>query len=594
MDISDIPYPFIFLDEKSKLVVMEEKDEGKIHLKRISDPIWIEEVYENIDDNSINAKLGFSFVSPDNVKYIIASREDYLNNLNILKFQKEGMDVISTNAKLVVFHLRNEETEADRFYQHTKLGFDKYKGDAVFKHYKMVGCKIDSTYSGNYAIKPFGSINNWYEMYKKEVQGYPPLELICILSLSSVVNAYIGEDLGLDSIVCHLTGNSTTGKSTAMKLGISMFGYPDVKKNGLFTTYNSTANALIKALAGIKGIPIAFDEISMSDSRGFEYLVYRLANGVDKSRLNKNSELRDKETWLTTILSNGEESILQNSSNSGLYNRVFEFDNIPWTKDAENAENITKVILNNYGHVGAEFAKFVMKKGIHEVTELYSEKIQEVKTIFEKNNIKDTFTNRRINKHAIFLITADIFEEMTQYKLSKDGILKILMHVEKESIENRNFDQTALDYICNFVSIHIDKFDIFHKPFDKDSAVFVKGEYWGKITISEGKTEIEINPIILEENLNKGGFKSLRIVLKELRDKGLLDHEENKLYRKRKNNLGKVSKVFVILIKNEGEDQRYDCINNMLDKITDTSRRSLLIKEKERMIEVDKQDSKCK
>lgn len=590
MDINEIPYPYIYPKEDSGIIVKRIKGQNNNYFEvRVSDPIWIEKIYENIDDKSIIAKIGFSYLHMDNRKYILAKREDFLNVQNVVKFQREGLDVMHTNVKDVVAHLRNEETIASRVYQHSKLGFDWYESKIIYKHYKTIGAKICSSYCGNFAIKPKGSIGEWYKMFSAEVLGQPPLELICILSLSAVVNAYIGEDIGLDSIICHLTGNSTTGKSTAMKLGISMFGYPDVKKNGLFTTYNSTANALLKALAGIKGIPIAFDEISMSNKRDFENLVYRLANGVDKSRLNKNSELREKDTWLTTILSNGEEPILQNSSNSGLYNRVFEFDNITWTKDAENAENITKVILKNYGHVGVKFAEFVMNKGKDEISKMYKERIQELKVLFEKRKVKDAFTDRRIKKHAIFLATVYLFEEMSGLELSKSKIIDLLALVEKASIENRNFDQTAIEYICNFISINIDKFNVYNKPASLGESHFAKGEVWGNITISEGKTEIEVNPLILEEKLNKGGFKSLKVVLKELRDKGFLDHEKDKLYRKRKNNLGKLAKVYVIVVKNDDEDSRFDPINNLLETITDTQRRRLLIKEKQRMKEMDGQ-----
>lgn len=591
MDMNDVPYPSIYpLNDSGVVMKRVKNDDGSYSEKRVSDPIWIEEIHENIDDKSINAKIGFTYLNLKDKRFIFAKREDYLNIQNVVKFQREGLDVMHTNVRDVVAHLRNEETLAPRIYQHNKLGFDTYESNLIYKHYKVVGMELKSSYCGNYEIKPKGSLEEWYKMLKEEILGYAPLELICIIALSAVIIAFIGEDLGLDSILCHLTGNSTTGKSTAMKVGISIFGYPDVKKNGLFTTYNSTANALTKALAGIKGMPVAFDEISMSNKKDFENMVYKLANGVDKSRLNKNSELRSKETWLTTILSNGEEPILQNSSNSGLYNRVFEFDNILWTKDAKNAENITRVILKNYGHVGVQFAEFIMNKGKKEVMKIYKQKIQEVKAQFCINKVSDAFTDRRINRHAIFLVTAHLFEEMTKLELNKDKIMELLIQVEKSSIENRNFEQTALEYICNFVSMHIDKFNVFNKPDGLMEPQYAKGELWGNIIISEGKTEIEVNPIILEENLSKGGFKSLRVVLKELKENGYLNHEKDKLYRKRKNNLGKVSKVYVIVIKNEDEDSRFDCINNLLETITDTQRRRLLIMEKQRMKEINKQD----
>ncbi|MFL0167934.1 DUF927 domain-containing protein [Candidatus Clostridium helianthi] len=579
MDLDSVPYPHIYPLEEKGIVVKRIKNQDGTFEVRVCDLIRIEEINEDIDENGISAKIVFDYLGEE--KNLIIGREDYLNVQNIVKYQRHGLDVINNNVKDVVAHLRNEETRAYKKYHHSKLGFDTYKSKMVYKHYECIGLK--SIYNGNYSIKPKGSIEKWWEMFNKEVIGHPSLELICVIGLSSVILGFIGEDMGLDNIICHLTGNSTTGKSTAMKLAISMFGYPDVKKNGLFTSYNSTNNALIKSLAGIKGVPVAFDEISMSNKKELSNIVYKLANGVDKNRLNKNSELRSKETWLTTILSNGEEPIIQSSSNTGLFNRVFEFDNVAWTKDATNAENITRIILKNYGHIGIEFAEYVINQGRKQIIQLYKKNIKKLENEFGLNKIKDGFTDRRIKRHAIFLTTVSLFEEAFEITLSNYEIMRLLMEVEKSSIENRNFDKTSIDYICNFVSINIDKFNVFNKPAKSMEPRFAKSESWGNITISESKTEIEINPLILEETLQKGGFKSPRVVLRELRNSGYLDHEKEKLYRKRKNNLGKISKVYVLIIKNDDEDERFDSINKLLDTLTDARKIKLLKKEKDRM-----------
>lgn len=100
----------------------------------------------------------------------------------------------------------------------------------------------------------------------------------------------------------------------------------------------------------------------MSDSNNFTKFIYSLANGADKERLNKDSELMKKESWLTTILSNGEKSIIEISSkNAGVQVRVIEAENFTWTKSSKHAESINRVILNNYGHFGIKFAEYINK-----------------------------------------------------------------------------------------------------------------------------------------------------------------------------------------------------------------------------------------
>lgn len=582
-----VPYPDVFISEDKQSVeyLVLDKRTKKLSKDRVCDVIRINKIIENIDDDTVMAEISFLFLGKE--KSIMANRDEYMNIYKILKFQKYGMDVLESNAEVIVLHLKNEEYRAKYIYQHSKLGFSEYNSKRVFKHYQCIGSELQSTYAGNYEIKPTGDREVWFEMFINEVQGYAPLELICLISLSSSVLGYIGENLGLDNIVCHLTGNSTTGKSTAMKLAISMFGYPDVKKTGLFTSYNGTANALIKSLAGIKGIPVAIDEISMANNKNFGNFVYKLANGVDKNRLNRNSELREKETWLTTILSNGEESIVASSSNAGIHNRVFEFDGISWTKGATNAENIKKVILNNYGFVGCEFVEYLMSQDTSDVLEIFENCKKRINKLFKSRKVEDNFIDRRINRHAIFLTTAILFERAFGIELQIDEILGLLITVELESIQKRNFDKTVVDYLADQISINIKKFNVYSSNILVDLNIkepeLATAEYWGKIKMIASGLEVEMNPTVFEKLIEKGGFKNSITVLKELKISGHLDCEEGKMYRKRKDNTGKLSKVYVIKLMNEDEDPSLNIINSLIDSVSDFQTRSLLEIEKERL-----------
>ena len=255
-----------------------------------------------------------------------------------MKLQNTGIDVIKGNVKHVVECIRECEESITKKYIHSKLGFMDYKGKTIYKLHEAIG--LNSTYVGTCEIEPKGSYDKYLEMINNHILGNPELEFALSSGLSSILLGYIGEDLGLESNIIHLVGNSTTGKSTALKLAISSFGYPDIKKNGLYGTYNGTNNALIKKLCGLKGIPYALDEISMSDNNNFTKFIYSLANGADKERLNKDSELMEKESWLTTILSNGEKSITRSSNNNaGLQVRVIEAENFTWTKSPEHCRS---------------------------------------------------------------------------------------------------------------------------------------------------------------------------------------------------------------------------------------------------------------
>lgn len=489
------------------------------------------------DIDTFEEKGVIGFTRRNVYKELEIPREDYLNTSNIIKYQKYGIDIMQSSAKEVVDSLRENEDDVEYKLVHSELGFSLYEGKKVYKHYKGIG--IDSTYCGNIKIKPKGSREEWLTMFNKEVLGNSNLEFICCVALSSVIVAYIGESMGLDTSIFHMVGNSTSGKSTGSKLAISMFGYPDVKKNGLFSTYNSTDNALIKQMIGIRGMPIALDELSMSGSKNQSSFVYKVANGTDKGRLNQDSTMKKKESWLGTVISNGEKSLINScNKNAGIQNRVIEASNISWTSSAKNAEAITEVILANYGHIGVEFAKYVMKIGETKIKKYYSKSIDILSNIMESNKVVDNFTKRRVNKYASIHLAGRLFNKMLNIELDMKNIEALMVEIEKESILNRNFDLVAIEKIKSYVDINNSKFiSTSHTPV---------GDSWGKLTNKKDYIELEMNLMKFESMVSELGFEDKNIVLSELKDKGILLCDKDRYTRKRKNSSGIKVQVIVI------------------------------------------------
>ena len=506
----------------------------------ISRDCGISSIYENIDTGDIKANLYFD--TPFGRRTQSVERHEYLTTSNLAKLQNKGLDVMPKNIVKVLEHLRNEEDRAPRVYRHSTIGFGKYDGKLIYKLDKCIG--IDSKYDGQLDLEPKGSKEEWLDMFKNEVLGQIPLESIIVISLSAVLTGFIGEENGLDTTIVHLSGNSSTGKSTALKLATSLFGYPDVKNNGLFSTFNTTQNAMMNRLTGIVGVPVSFDEISMSQNIRFTSMVYQLANGEEKKRLTGEIEQRQSQSWLTTIMTNGEKSLCESTSNyAGVKVRVFEFELNQWTKDANNAQNINKVILNNYGHIGYKFAKYIMNKGKDYVQQKYEKNKKIMDKNLRKRRIVDQYTARRVNKLGLFLATAEIFEEMIDINLNRKKIAKLLLDLERESINNRNLDKSIIDYLSEYITANKSKFKIRN---DNNVISNNKIDIIGRITYKDEFTEVEILESKFKAIIEEGGFKDSRVLLKELKKQGLLDAEGDRHYRKRKLNTDIPVKVNVI------------------------------------------------
>ena len=410
------------VDENGVWEILENGQSSKV-----GEYMILKSIRKNTDTGKYKAVIRYKAFSE--IKEIEVDRETYLNKNKIVDLINLGLDVMHSNAsKAAEFFRECEKTIEKVTNVHSKIGFSKNNDQVCYKLYRCIG--IDSQYIGNYEMEPKGTKEAYEKMLVEEVYGKCELEFIIIVALSAIILGYIGEDLGFDSIIIHLAGNSSTGKSTCLKLAISLFAKPDAKKQSLYNTYNATNNALLNKLGGIKGVPFALDELSMSSSNNFTKFIYAMANGADKDRLNKFSELKEKETWLTTILSNGEKSLVDNSNkNAGIHVRVIEATNFSWTKDAENSEKINQTILKNYGHIGFEFAEYIMQIDKNDIGERVEKVKDEIYQKIEEKILVDSMTKRRCNNYAVLLTTAYYYQEMMGIKLDIDGIINMLIEI---------------------------------------------------------------------------------------------------------------------------------------------------------------------
>ena len=365
-----------------------------------------------------------------------------------------------------------------------------------------------------------------------------------LFSLVSVLVAYLSQFGEKSVVIFHMCSNSTSGKSTMCKFGVSLFGSPNPNGKGLFLTYNATMNALFKMLTGVNGLPFVMDELSMAKFDKNKDLVYILASGSEKLRLDKESELKESGSWCGSILSNGEKSLANlGSRNAGIQVRVFEASNIKWTKSGEHAEKINRIISKNHSHIGINFVKYVMKRDKKELWNECNKYMSILREKFISKNAIDHFTERRLKTYALVYLTGKLYEEMEGIQLDMDSIIELFVEIEKESIKARNFDRNVIEYITTYVSANYNKFI---RKGDKTT-----GEVWGVITEKNDYIEVAFNKLRFEKMLEDGGYEDRDVVLNELKQSKVLSHDKDRYTRKRKDATGLMVPMIVVKIYNK-------------------------------------------
>jgi uncharacterized protein (DUF927 family) len=148
-----------------------------------------------------------------------------------------------------------------------------------------------------------GTLEDW----RKAVATPAGDHLMLRLSLSTALAGPLLLLGGFESGVVHLYGSSTVGKTTALRVGASVWG--SGADGEYVRTWRSTANALEAVLASACDTFLPLDEIGQADGREIGSALYMVASGSGKSRLRRDASLRPSHKWRTLILSSGETPI---------------------------------------------------------------------------------------------------------------------------------------------------------------------------------------------------------------------------------------------------------------------------------------------
>lgn len=157
----------------------------------------------------------------------------------------------------------------------------------------------------------------WTEVYEI-AREHPRLAVMLGAALGSVYLA----PLGRPSFVVHHVGESTRGKTSALRAAMATVGDPDL----LVRSWNTTINAISERLEVASILPVALDELAAAGigELKLETMVFRAAGGVGRSRAGREGGLREDGHWELVILSTGERGLRSASGLSGPAARVLE------------------------------------------------------------------------------------------------------------------------------------------------------------------------------------------------------------------------------------------------------------------------------
>ncbi|HFQ1301766.1 TPA: DUF927 domain-containing protein [Staphylococcus aureus] len=391
----------------------------------------------------------------------------------------------------------------------------------------------DAICENTYDLAPRGTFDNWFNMYLKEVKGSLLLELAVVFGISALVTSFLKHkhETEFAGIIFSFTGQSSTGKSTAASLAVSVAGNPTKGNETLFRNWNATRNALEGYLSNNFGIPIVFDELSSATFRDTTGLLYSITEGQGRQRSNVHGEVKTPKNWGTSVISTSEHSIFNDSAqNDGLRVRTIEI-NEQFTTNATNADNIKKAVALNYGHVLPLVAKYLINRE-DEVIQWFYKEVDwfEAKLKDDKSNTG----NRMFKRYAVITTSAKILGRVLATDIDIAKIRDYFIDYHGHTISERSLADKAIDVIIQFVAQNRGKFS-------DEGALKNMFENYGLISLKDDHIEAKMIANVFKQMLNNHQFQDVNNVVNVLRDKGFILADRGRQTTKRsvKDNSGK-------------------------------------------------------
>lgn len=146
-----------------------------------------------------------------------------------------------------------------------------------------------------------GTLEQWRNSVAVWARGNSRL----LLAVSAAFAAPLLELCGMESGGFNYTGQSSTGKTTALVIAASVWG-KGVSSGGYVLNWRATSNGLEGMATLCSDALLCLDELGQAPGHTIQEAAYLLANGMGKGRAYQDGSMRAAKSWRCLVLSTGE------------------------------------------------------------------------------------------------------------------------------------------------------------------------------------------------------------------------------------------------------------------------------------------------
>lgn len=468
-------------------------------------PIFPTKILRNAETGTYKVEL--TFVVRGNVRKALVDREDISSPAKIIKLANASAQVTSLNAPYLVKFLADIESLNPEIITEvastSRLGwisdmdddgqtvskFLPYDKEVVFDNELNTKSLFDS-------IAQVGNRDTWYDTISN-IRSKKQIEVL--INIASSFASVLVEPCGALPFIVSLWGGTGIGKTVVLMIATSIWANPG--EGQYMTDAKATATAMEIRLNILNSLPMTLDDMAQiknQQDEDFSQLIYRWCAGKGRDRSNVNLGLNKLTSWRNCTITNGERSLVDETTQGGAVNRVIDIESDGTVLfSGDDGNRVANILRSNYGFAGRDFISVVEKIGFAEVTEIMNKYYKKIHEIAKEHGCEKE--DKQIMPMALILAADEIAERY----LFKDGIR---LDVERccKFLKNKgevSEHKRAYEYIKGFVISNSYKF----KTNEDDTTNASDKEMFG--FWKESDTVCIIGQVF-DRAMKQGGFQS--------------------------------------------------------------------------------------
>ena len=330
---------------------------------------------------------------------------------------------------------------------------------------------------------------------------------LLMLSLYASAASPLLTVLDAPNFIVDWSGETSRGKTTALRVGGSIWGKPDERAGGIVYSWDSTRVWIEQTAGFLHSLPLILDDTKRARYKSVvSQTLYDFAFGQGRGRGTPGG-IRKQSSWRSIMLTTGEAPATSFSEDAGTRARVLTLKGPPLgSQSAENAKaamSLRSNLMANYGHLGPRIVQYLVNNR-HRWDEIRN-RYWQVRDSYVMSAGDDGVAARLAVYVAVLDVGASIIHSLGVPKPEVDP-MKTLWGFVVEGSQDADRPTEAIRDLHGWAVANQTRFWGRHEADPKDGTPKVPHGGWGGAWPQGESGQLAILPVIVRDLLSRWNY----------------------------------------------------------------------------------------